>query len=74
MKSEKTIARIFQEVTGKYHICCNSLPYLDARGAEYVSRREAIAALRRQVEEPHAFTHYLRSGGRLAKIPTEGSR
>jgi hypothetical protein len=32
MKEEKLVARIFQEPTGLFHHCDDTLDYLDARG------------------------------------------
>ena len=42
--AEKHIARIFQEPTGKYHICDDDLGYLDARGCGYDTKSQAIRA------------------------------
>jgi len=64
----KTVARIFQEVTGKYHICDNNLSYLDARGYGYNSRREAIRSIRESSKYyDNTWTHYV-SGNRIRKI------
>ena len=63
-------ARIFEEVTGKWHICDDAADCLDARGRGYASRRDAITALRRDVADgdPSAFTHYLDASGSKRKI------
>ena len=59
------VARVFEDVGG-YYICCNSLPYLDARGRAYSSRIAAISALRNQLSfDPEAFTHYLSKGRKI---------
>lgn len=60
---QRKIARIFEEPTGKIHICDDGLDYLDARGRAYNSRRQAIASLR---DNPH-YTHY-RAGNRIVGI------
>jgi hypothetical protein len=59
------VARIFEDVGG-FFICCESLPYLDARGCAYPSRRAAIASLRAALAfDPEAFTHYLSKGRKI---------
>lgn len=40
----KKIARIFQEVTGLYHVCDDSLDFLDARGPGYKRKSDAMRA------------------------------
>ena len=42
--SQKRIARIFEECTGQYHYCDDALPYLDARGRGYTTKRQAMLA------------------------------
>lgn len=76
MKTNTCIARIFQEMTGLWHICDDGLPYLDARGVGYRSRREAIAALRyslQQYPDDPVFTHYLTRSGRKIRLAEVGS-
>ena len=72
MKNQNhSVARIFQECTGLFHICDHSLPYLDARGRGYPSRREAIASLRSDAAncpEESSFTHYLTRSGRKVRL------
>ena len=55
----KIVARIFQEPTGKWHVCDDAADYLDARGTGYNSRREAIAVLRAYAGKEGGYTHYL---------------
>ena len=59
---EKKIARVFQEPTGLWHFCDDSLAYLDARGRGYRFISHAVAWA-----ELDGFTHYKR-GGRVRKI------
>lgn len=63
-------ARIFEEVTGKWHICDDAADCLDARGRGYASRKDAIMALRLEAGygDSFAFTHYLDASGRKRKI------
>ncbi len=72
MRKEKRVARIFQEPTGKYHICGNDLGYLDVRGKAYNTRREAIANLRADLmdypPEANCYTHYINSSGKIIKL------
>lgn len=65
-----SIARIFSEPTGSFYICDDSLPYLDARGCGYRSRREAIASLRYAAANcpEESFTHYLTRSGRKVRL------
>lgn len=59
------IARIFRELTGKYHVCDSDLNYLNARGCAYGSRREAIASLRGALQDypPEALYPLLQPRG-----------
>ncbi len=72
MRKEKRVARIFSEVTGKYHVCDNDLGYLDARGRAYDSRSQVIAMLRGDLQsypaEAKTYTHYIQPSGRVKKI------
>jgi hypothetical protein len=61
---ERKVARIFQEPTGKWYVCDDALPYLDARGYAYGSRREAVEGLRRNGE----YTHYLTPNGKVVAL------
>jgi len=54
--AEKAVARIFQEPTGKWHICDDALPYLDARGSGYDTKAQAIRAA------AFYYTHAIGSG------------
>jgi hypothetical protein len=54
-----TVARIFQEPTGKYYICDDASDYLDARGPGYDTK---AAALRAAASGPDAYTHATGSG------------
>jgi len=73
--SMKKIARIFEECTGKFHVCDDSGEFLDARGHGYNSRNQAIAALRGGARQnyyddngnPINYTHY-RAGDRIVKL------
>jgi len=56
-------ARVFQEPTGSWHICSDELPYLDARGLGYPTRRDAIQAAR-----GCGYTHIVRPSGRVVKL------
>lgn len=60
----RKIARIFEEPTGKYHICDDGLDYLDARGKGYDSRRQAIQSIRQYGE----YSHYISASGKVTKI------
>ena len=53
----KLVSRIFEESTGKYHICDDLLPYLDARGGAYTTKGEALLAA-----YCAGFTHAVGSG------------
>ena len=52
----KRVARIFEEPTGKYHICDDGLDYLDARGCGYDTKSQALRAAAR------GYTHATGSG------------
>jgi hypothetical protein len=66
-KSTHSTARIFEDVGG-FYICSDALPYLDARGCAYPSRRAAISSLRSRLAfDRDSFTHYL-SKGRKVKL------
>jgi hypothetical protein len=56
---ECKVARIFEECTGKYHICDDDSDCLDARGHGYDSK---AAALRSAANGPDAYTHAVGSG------------
>lgn len=56
-KAEQKVARIFEECTGKYHVCDEALDYLDARGSGYDTRGEAIRAA-----ASSGYTHATGSG------------
>lgn len=67
----RRVARIFEDVGG-YFVCANDLPYLDARGRAYRSRRHAVRWLREQavycaMMEP--YTHYVTAGGKVRRVP-----
>ena len=51
------IARIFEECTGLYHICDDSVDYLDARGRGYRTKMEAM-----QTAKDAGYTHARGSG------------
>ena len=53
----KRVARIFEESSGKYHVCDDALSYLDARGAAYNNKREALEGAYRS-----GYTHAVGSG------------
>ena len=53
----KKTARIFEEATGKYHYCDDRLPYLDARGKGFDTKRQALEAAYMA-----GFTHAVGSG------------
>lgn len=59
-KMKKTVARIFEEPTGKYHVCDDAQDYLDARGTGFDTRRAAISA----AAAGGQYTHYLSPSGR----------
>lgn len=50
-------ARIFQESTGQYHICDDSLDYLDARGRGFDAKADAM-----RTAFSMGFTHAVGSG------------
>lgn len=50
------VARIFREASG-YHICSDSLDYLDARGTGYRTKAAALRAAREA-----GYTHAIGSG------------
>ena len=51
-------ARIFETSTGgQYHICDDDLPYLDASGAGYANKRQALHGAYRS-----GYTHAIGSG------------
>lgn len=54
---EKQVARIFEEVTGKYHYCDDSLDCLDARGHGYDTKAGALRAA-----SYDGYTHAVGSG------------
>jgi hypothetical protein len=61
MKTEVTkkdfkVARIFEEVTGRFHICDEEDDYLDARGYGYKTKVEALRSAARD------YTHAIGSG------------
>jgi len=58
-KQEKIVARIFQEPTGKYHICPDDAPCLDARGNGYATKAQALRAA---ASGPDGYTHATGSG------------
>jgi len=66
MHDKKTIARIFQEPTGLYHVCNDAGP-LDARGTGHRTKAEAMRAAARD-----GYTHARGSGtyrgNRLTKL------
>jgi hypothetical protein len=43
-KPAKRVARIFEEVTGLFHVCDDALDYLDARGTAYRTKADALRA------------------------------
>ena len=53
----KKVARVFEECTGKYHYCDDALPYLDARGKAFDTKRQALEAAYMA-----GFTHAVGSG------------
>lgn len=53
----KRIARVFQEPTGLFHYCDERLPYLDARGMGFSTKRQAMEAAYMA-----GFTHACGSG------------
>ncbi len=59
----RKIARIFEEPTGKFHICDDGLDYLDARGTGYDTRRHAIGSLRRS-----EYSRYVSESGKVVKV------
>lgn len=59
---EKAIAYVFEECTGKYHFCDDTLGYLDARGQGYKTVHEALEWARYS-----GYTHYKR-GNRTRKL------
>ena len=64
----KKVARIFQEPTGKYHICSEDSETLDARGKGHLTKAEAMIAAVRM-----GYTHAVGSGtywGGIRKLPT----
>ena len=59
MTTSRKVAYIFQEPTGKWHVCDDSASILDARGPGYDTKNAAIAALRNLVEQGASdYTHY----------------
>ncbi len=50
-------ARIFEEPTGKYHICDDGLDYLDARGHAHDTKADAMRAAARD-----GYIHAIGSG------------
>lgn len=74
------IARIFQDSSGLFYVSDDSLPYLDATGRGFPSRRETIFSLREALRSariaglgedpwiPQPFTHYLTQSGRKVRI------
>ena len=54
---QREIARIFEESTGKYHICPDNSPFLDARGTGHTTKAEALRAAARD-----GYTHATGSG------------
>lgn len=57
--TERKVARIFEECTGKYHICDDASDCLDARGTGHETKAEA---LRVAASGPDAYTHATGSG------------
>ena len=53
------VARIFEECTGKYHICDEAGSCLDARGKAYDTKAHALRAA---ASGPDAYTHATGSG------------
>jgi hypothetical protein len=51
------VARVFEESTGKYHHCADSLDYLDARGTGHTTKASALHAAYH-----NGYTHAVGSG------------
>lgn len=54
---KRKVARVFEECTGKYHICDDGLPHLDARGPGYDTKAQAL-----RVAVHIGYTHAVGSG------------
>jgi hypothetical protein len=68
-KSEKVVARIFQETTGLWHTCNDACDYLDARSPGVETRNQAIAELRDEAKQGISeFTHYRTNSGRHVRL------
>jgi hypothetical protein len=57
------VATLFEEVTGLYHYCDNSLPYLDARGKGFSTQAEA-----KNSAKDAGFSHIIDTKGRKRKL------
>lgn len=60
----RTVVRIHEAPTGKWHLSDDALPHLDERGPGYGSAREAIAAARGSRQ----WTHRVGPNGRLIRL------
>jgi hypothetical protein len=71
MKTERcspdNIARICEE-PGGWVISPDAIPYIDARGTHYPTRRAAIAAARHAAEEYGEYAYYVRPNGRHVRL------
>ena len=57
------VATLFEESTGLYHYCDDSLPHLDARGKGFQTQTEA-----KQCAKEAGFTHIIDTKGRKRKL------
>ena len=53
----KKVARIFQEMSGKFYVCSDELDYMDATGPSYGKKSEALWAA-----SELGYTHAVGSG------------
>ncbi len=56
-RTERKVARVFEEPTGLYHVCGDSLTWLDARGPGCRSKADAL-----RLAMDCGYTHAVGSG------------